>query len=377
MVETTQLAAGVTLIGAGFVADLYLRSFAIHPEVPIHGVWDRDPVRLEAFTSHWGLPRFSSLAEALAETPEQGLVLNLTNPSSHAEVSREAIAAGRHVWSEKPMVLDFTEASELAALAEAAGVQLASAPASVLSAAAQAFLRAVRREIAGTPRLVYAELDDGFVPQAPVKDWTSESGAPWPFEDEFRTGCTLEHAGYWLSWLIAAFGPVAEVVTSANELLPEKVGVRAGTPDSAVATLRFTSGVVARTTFSIIAPHDHRLRLVGDKGILEVPAAWDNAAVPRFRPRLRIRRRILESPIGRRLPIKGNTHPMVSRKGAAAMNFALGPIEVLESISSGKASRLSGDYALHLTEVTLACQQTGVHTMTTSCQVMEPMPWAR
>ena len=166
-------------------------------------------------------------------------------------------------------------------------------------------------------------------------------------------------------------------MTSANELLPEKVGVRAGTPDSAVATLRFTSGVVARTTFSIIAPHDHRLRLVGDKGILEVPAAWDNAAVPRFRPRLRIRRRILESPIGRRLPIKGKTHPMVSRKGAAAMNFALGPIEVLESISSGKASRLAGDYALHLTEVTLACQQTGVHRMTTSCQVMEPMPWAR
>ena len=37
---------GVTLVGCGYVADLYMRSFALHPEVPVLGAWDRDRDRL-------------------------------------------------------------------------------------------------------------------------------------------------------------------------------------------------------------------------------------------------------------------------------------------------------------------------------------------
>ena len=63
------------------------------------------------------------------------------------------------------------------------------------------------------------------------------------------------------------------------------------------------------------------------------------------------------------------------------MNFALGPVEMLESIAQGRPCRLGGDYALHLNEVTLAIQNagesTGAQTMQTTCTLMEPMPWAR
>jgi len=97
----------------------------------------------------------------------------------------------------------------------------------------------------------------------------------------------------------------------------------------------------------------------------------------RFRKRLRIRRRLLESPVARRIRIKGPTHPMMPRQGAAAMNFALGPVEMLAAIAEGRPSRLAGDYALHLTEATLACAREGVHRMQTTCNAMEPMPWAR
>ena len=62
------------------------------------------------------------------------------------------------------------------------------------------------------------------------------------------------------------------------------------------------------------------------------------------------------------------------------MNFALGPAEMLDAIAKDRPSRLSGNYALHLTEVTLAIQNagddTGAQKMTTTCQPMEPMPWA-
>jgi predicted dehydrogenase len=138
----------------------------------------------------------------------------------------------------------------------------------------------------------------------------------------------------------------------------------------------FDAGPVARLTCSIAAPHDHRIRIVGDDGVIEVGEVWDNSAPVRYRKRLRIRRRLLESPIARRIRLKGPTHPKVTRQGAAAMNFALGPVEVLEAIRAGRPSRLGGAYALHLTEVTLACQKTGVHEIATACPPMEPMPWA-
>lgn len=365
----------VAIVGCGFVADLYMASLARHPQVTVLGAHDRDAARLAAFTTHWNLPGFDSVEALLRARP--ALVLNLTNPSSHAGITRQCLEAGFNVFSEKPMVLDMADACALHALARDRGLQLGSAPSSVLGEAAQTLGKALRERVAGTPRLIYAELDDGFIPQAPLEAWKSASGAPWPFADEFRTGCTLEHAGYYVSWLIAMLGPVAKVVTATAETLPDKRGVTGCAPDFSVATLHFESGPVARLTCSIAAPHDHSLRVVGDDGVLEMEKAWDNAAPLRFRKRIRIRRRLLENPVGRRIRLRGPTHPMMPRKGAAAMNFALGPVEMLEAIAAGRPSRIGGDYALHLTEVTLACQREGVHAMATRCETMEPMPWAR
>lgn len=371
--------SGLLLVGCGFVADLYMRSFAVMPHLRVLGAYDRDAARLAAFCAHWNVPALSSL-EAVKAAGRNNLVLNLTNPGSHYAVSHELLDARFNVWSEKPMTLSLEDARALHDLAAARGVHIASAPSSVLSEAAQTFGHALRAGVAGTPRVVYAELDDGFIPQAPVDQWISKSGAPWPAADEFRTGCTLEHAGYWLAWLIAFFGPIRTVVAASAELVPDKLGVTGGAPDFSVATLFFHSGMVARLTCSIAAPHDHRLRVVGDAGVLEVPQAWNNAAKVRFRKRMVIRRRLLESPIAKRIKLKGPTHPHVAREGAAAMNFALGPAEMIDAIAAGRTPRLAGDFALHLTEVTLAIQSAGeaagAQTMTTTCEPMEPMPWA-
>lgn len=369
----------VVLVGCGYVADLYMRSFDVMTDMRVAGAFDRDSDRQAAFCAHWHVRPLPDMAAVIAAGRKGALVLNLTNPASHVAVSRELLEAGLHVWSEKPMTLTMDEARELHALAVARGVHLASAPSSVLSEAAQALGRALRGGVAGRPLVVYAEMDDGFIPQAPHHLWRSESGAPWPAADEFGTGATLEHAGYWLSWLIALFGPVRTVVAASAELLPGKTG-GATAPDFSVATLFFHSGMVARLTCSIAAPHDHRLRVIGESGTLTVPEAWDNATRVTFRRRFVLRRRLIESPLRRRVVVSASPHPHVPPKGAAAMNFALGPHEMMEAIEQGRTPRLAGDYALHLTEVTLAIhdagERAGAQAMTTSCEVMEPMPWA-
>lgn len=368
------------IIGCGFVADLYMRSFAAFPAARLFGVHDRDADRLSAFARHWSLDPYSDLDGLLRALPAGSIVLNLTNPASHPEITRAAMRAGHHVYSEKPLAFSMTEASALSQEAAQLGLHLSSAPCSVLGEAAQTLAKATRDGAAGVIRLGYAELDDGFISQAPYADWRSESGAPWPYADEFQVGCTLEHAGYYLSWLIAMFGPVTRVVAASALTIPGKPGGDA-TPDFSTATLFFEQGPPVRLTCSITASHDHRIRLFGDDGVLAVKQAWANSAPVKFHRRMTLRRRLVENPIGKRLKLAGGSHPKVKRWGAAEMNFALGPMEMREAVDAGRTPRLAGDFALHLNEVTLAIQNAGdsacAQDMTTRCAIMEPMPWAQ
>ncbi len=372
----------VAIVGCGFVADLYMRSLETFPDIRVSCVFDRSEERLEAFSKHWKVDAASDLEALFSSLPEDGLVLNLTNPSSHYAINLAALEAGHHVFCEKPLALTFESARELSDLASEKQLQLGSAPSSVLGEAAQTLFWAVSNNIGGTPRLVYAELDDGFVSQAPLEHWVSESGAPWPYKDEFRVGCTLEHAGYYLSWLIAMFGPVTRLLASSAEVLPDKRDVENAAPDFSVAVLHFENGPVVRLTCSIAAPHDHRLRIIGDDGVIALSKAWDNGAPVKYHRRMRIRRRLLEHPFGKRLRLAASkTHPKLPRKGAAAMNFALGPAEMLTAIAARQPSRIGGAFALHLTEVTLAIQNAGLeggaYIPVSTCGKMEPMPWAR
>ncbi len=371
----------ISIIGCGFVADLYLRSLQSFPDISVAGVYDHDPERLRVFCTHWNLPSCDTLDALLAATPLDGLVLNLTNPGAHYDINKACLLAGRHVYSEKPLAMELDQAKDLHRIAGETGLMLASAPCSVLGEAAQTLGHAIRNQVCGTPRLVYAELDDGFIPQAAYKKWLSESGAPWPYQDEFEVGCTLEHAGYYLTWLISWFGPVRSVTAASAECLPDKTGTGPTAPDFATATLFFDSGMVARLTCSILAPHDHSIRVIGDKGVLKLNRAWDNDAPVRYARRLTLRRRLMEHPLPRRIRLPGPTHPKVKRWGAAAMNFMLGPAEMLDALAKGRPSRLSADFALHMTEVTLAMSSAGdsggAVKMTTTCERMEPMVWAQ
>ena len=82
-------------------------------------------------------------------------------------------------------------------------------------------------------------------------------------------GCTLEHAGYCLNWLIGIFGEI-DTVHVVDCLIADK-GIDdlspADTPDFSVASLKFKNGVVARLTCSIIALHNHEIRVIGDEGV--------------------------------------------------------------------------------------------------------------
>jgi predicted dehydrogenase len=371
----------IAVIGTGYVADFYMRSLEVFPQIQVACAFDRDASRLEKFCTFWNVSSANSLDECLDPNNGISLVLNLTNPSSHYEITKACLEAGKHVYSEKPLAMEMPQATALCELAQSKGLMLGSAPCSFLGEAAQTVWYALRKGKIGKPYLVYAEIDDDFVSQAPHENWVSESGAPWPSRDEFLVGCTLEHAGYYLAWLLMMFGTVDKVVAASAEVIDDKL--KDGTPtapDFSTATLFFKSGIVARLTCSIVAPHNHAIRIFGENGVLEVNECWDNNAPVRVRRRYSLRRKLINSLFAKRIRLSKPTHPKVRWRGAAAMNFALGPVEMLEALKDGRQSRVNAEFAIHVNEVVLAIHNAGdtggVCEMQTQMPDLEPMAWA-
>jgi predicted dehydrogenase len=360
---------GVGIVGCGFVADFYAANFPLHPDLRIVACTDLDRSRSDAFAARNGGIAHATLGELLAD-PSVGIVLNLTNPASHFAVTRASLEAGKHVYSEKPLAADAAAAAELAALAYSRGRILASAPCSVLSETAAALRTAVRRGDIGTVRLAYAELDDGPIHRMRPDEWASPAGTPWPWRDEFTVGCTIEHASYPLTWLVAAFGPVERVTAFSTTIVGDKHPDLAGElcgPDFSIAALQFACGLVARLTCSIVAPHDHSLRLIGDDGVLEVDECWHFGApltVRRF-TELGLRAdtyawltrrgwtRALFGIAGRKSDL--SPRPKLRRRlRRHEMDYALGVAELAAAIREGRPCRLDADLAVHVTEVARA-----------------------
>jgi predicted dehydrogenase len=370
----------IAFIGCGFVSDLYMASLVNHPDLKIVGVHDRDVARMYQFCRHYGLRPWESL-EAMLRDSGAVIAVNLTNPSAHYEINRMCLEAGLHVYCEKPLAMTYEQARELVEVARAKGLQISGAPCNVLSETAQTVWKAIREDAIGDVRLVYAELDDGFLPEMPYRQWHSASGAAWPYRDEFEVGCTLEHAGYYLGWLAAFFGPAESVAAMAECCIPDKgVAVNVATPDFSVAVVKFRNGVVARVTCSIIAKHDHHIRFFGDRGTLEVEDCWFYRAPVKLRSRFRIRRRLIEHPFPRKLPLVGMHLPALKRRGAAAMDFCRGIAELAAGIKEGRPSVLSADFTLHITELALAIhyatQGGNVHFLKSSFEPIKPMAWS-
>lgn len=371
----------IAFLGCGYVANMYRLTLPLQPELELIGVFDREPDRASNMAQLTSSEEYKSL-EALLSDPRVELVVNLTNPRAHYETTRACLLADKHVYTEKPLAMQFDQAAELVKLAEQRQLYLSSAPCTLLNEAAQTLWKALRENVVGQVRVVYAEMDDGMVHRMPVTKWINEAGTPWPYVDEFETGCTVEHAGYVLTWLAAMFGPAQSVVAFSACTIPDKVpGVQIeSTPDFSVAAIRFANGVVARLTCGIYAPVDHRLRVFGDDGVMTLKDPRDDRSPLTIQKYTVIRRRRFLFPWGRRYPLMGRHRKQVRYRGSQRRNFCSALAEMAQAIQQKRVCRLSARFCLHVNEITLAIQNSlsnsQPYSLTTSFDPIEPMEWA-
>ena len=386
-------ATAVAILGCGYVANMYRLTLPMHPDLRLAGVYDRERARAETMARLTGARRYPDM-DALLGDADVPIVLNLTNPSEHHATTTALLEAGKHVYTEKPLAMRLDHARALAALAEEKGLHLVAAPCTLMNPVAQTAWKAVREGAAGRIRLVHAAMEDGMVPRAPVHRWVNEAGMAWPAVDEYATGCTVEHAGYVLSWLCAMFGPVTRLTAHAETLMPDKVEGLAlpDAPDLSVATLAFADGTVARMTNGLYADHDHALTLWGDDGAIAVAdPRSDTSAIRLRRYRTVRRRRFLDR--GRPVARLGGAERIARYRGSQTRDFCRAIADLAAALREGRAPYTGGAFAAHVAEVTLACHH-GTHASgraagfdgalermpyetVTRFPPVEPLAWAR
>ncbi|MGH2544774.1 MAG: Gfo/Idh/MocA family protein, partial [Ardenticatenaceae bacterium] len=116
----------VGLIGCGNISDHYIKACRAFKILEVVACADLIPSRAEAKAETHALQAYAP--EELLATPEIGIVINLTIPAAHAEVNLAAIAAGKHIYSEKPLATTREEGQRILEAARSRGVLVGCAP---------------------------------------------------------------------------------------------------------------------------------------------------------------------------------------------------------------------------------------------------------
>jgi predicted dehydrogenase len=237
----------VGLVGCGNISDIYLINGAIFRDIDFVACADINPDAAKRQAERYGLEQRD--VKALLASEDVDIVLNLTIPEAHAEVSEAAIAAGKHVYSEKPLAIRLKDGVRLMEAASGMGARVGCAPDTVLGAAIQEARLRVDDGAIGTPLLGVASiLSHG------MENWHPNPG----FFFRPGGGPVFDMGPYYLTTLVTLLGPVSSVVATGQMGFKERVVTTENSPfkgttikvetlTSVQALLDFASG--AQVTF--------------------------------------------------------------------------------------------------------------------------------
>ena len=263
---------GVGLVGTGMISDQYLTNLTGYPDIRVVVLGDLDTERAAAQAGKYGVPE-SGAGTAVLTHPDVEIVVNLTIPAVHAEISAAAIAAGKHVWSEKPIAVDRLSARALLDQAAAAGLRVGVAPDTVLGPGVQTARRAITRGDIGVPLSAQTVMQNaGPDTFHPNPEFLFARGA----------GPVYDMGPYYVTTLVHLFGPVARVAavgSTGRATRTVRTGGRAGTefpvevPTHVAALASFHSGAVSQSVFSFDSPLARTgvVEITGTEGTLVVP----------------------------------------------------------------------------------------------------------
>jgi predicted dehydrogenase len=352
---------GIGVVGCGVISTIYMQNAASYADLRLVACADLVPDHARSQSAKFGI-RALTIAELMRD-PEVDVVVNLTTPNAHFEVSHAALTAGKHVFSEKPLCAESEDGLRLVQEADRRGLKLGCAPDTFLGAGG---------------RLARETIDGGKVGRILSGACTlmSHGMEHWHPNPEFYFkpggGPVLDMGPYYLAALCNLLGPIERVQALSSTGFAERVVTAEGphkgeriaveTPTTLLALLHFASGV--DITFSMswdVWRHGHPpIELYGTEGSLRVPdpnffggtveiterggewQALDSAERPYGKPNWR--------------------SPAWPASAPDRANYrCLGVADLASSVLHGTAHRASGGFAAHVLEVMHAILEAGAH----------------
>jgi predicted dehydrogenase len=323
----------VGVMGCGVISRAYVENASAFDSFELVACADLDREQANALGKASGLAVVG--VEELIADPSIDVILNLTPPLAHVAVTRQALAAGKHVYTEKPLAISRDEAAALAREAELLGLRIGCAPDIFLGSAYQAGRAAIDDGAIGDPLAVSAAmLVGGQETWHPNPDIFYADGA----------GPLFDMGPYYLTAIVALLGPIESVAGFASTRTLERtieIGPRTGerftatTPTHTTAAMQLVNGVTANLVASFEARNQYicDVAIHGSEGVLVLPDP--NA----FGGAVRLKR-------GRG---GWDELPYASRGGADARGIGLH--DMVEALAAGQPHRASGQLGAHIVEV--------------------------
>jgi predicted dehydrogenase len=337
----------VGIIGCGNILRAYTQHTKPYPFLRIARLADLDVDRAKAAAEKFEVPEAGSVNDLLADD-SLSVVVNLTVPAAHAEVSLAALEAGKHVYSEKPLATNVSEGERILETAQRRGLRVGCAPDTFLGGGGQTCRSLIDAGAIGEPIGALA-----FFLNRGMETWHPNPG----FFYLRGAGPLMDVGVYYVTALVNLLGPVRRVSGSARISFPEREitseplrgqRIRVETPTHIAGTLDFEQGAVGTIVASndVCASEVPRIEVFGSEGTISVPDP------NRFDGPVRLFRRSTEA--WEEVP---HTHRTDVGRG-------IGLADMVDAIEEGRPHRCSGELAFHVLEAMQAIEassESGMH----------------
>ncbi|MGI5894115.1 MAG: Gfo/Idh/MocA family protein [Candidatus Merdivicinus sp.] len=264
----------VAMIGCGSISGIYLKNITtVFQELELVGVCDLIRERAEKAQAEYNVPKiYDTMYDAFAD-PEVEIVLNLTRPYQHFDVTKAALEAGKHVYSEKPLGADFEEGKKLVALAKEKGLMLGGAPDTFLGAGIQTCRELIDKGVIGKPiGAACFMICHGHETWHPDPEFYYKRGG----------GPMMDMGPYYVTALVNLLGGIKSVTGITRSFFPKRVItsqphcgeiIDVESPTHLTGMLEFDNGVIGTiiTTFDVYYKGQARFEIYGTEGTMMVP----------------------------------------------------------------------------------------------------------
>lgn len=342
--KDTVLRIGV--VGCGSISLAYMRNAALFRNVRITACADINPAAAKARAEQFGLRACS--VEDLIAAQDIDLILNLTIPAAHHDISMQALLAGKHVFTEKPLGVTGAEGRSLVTTAKGKGLALGSAPDTFLGAAGRLARRMISSGAIGKPVTGTA-----FMMGRGMEHWHPDPG----FYYQPGAGPVMDMGPYYLSMMVNLMGPVRRVQAVATSGQQERLitaegpkkntTFKVGTPTSVLSLLEFENGatVTFGASWDVFRHSNHPIELHGTEGSLRLPDPDNFGGVIGLSKR---------GAPWEETDTAGDLFGAVNwpiDKPDRANYRMVGLADLARSIVEGRPPRASGDLALHVLDI--------------------------